>query len=623
MALTPSPLSPFMVPSLSFIRNLKTRHKILLGYGLTLGFTGLGVATGIFLSMVLSSGNVSLRQGALDQYKTTHRLFNELSSVEIHRSQLVSIIDDPQLLQEQYGHLQESIANFESHWSYYQDNLGNSLIDPGKDSKAEQEAIQTFVDTYKDLPDRYFQRLKQLESQFDLPNVQPDRQDDLQQALTQFSKSDLAKQLEVFLDDLELQSDRAYANYLVTEGRYNRVQLVVQGVLLLGLGISAIVALILARYTSRILAEPIETVTAYVQEALTTSNFQLQVPIHSQDELGALVNSFNDLLQQVATHTQELEVAQQTLEDRVADRTQELQKRVQELNHAQAQLVQAEKMSSLGQLVAGVAHEINNPVNFIHGNLTYVKEYSGGLLKLVDLYQTQGSKTSPEIDALIEDIDLDFLESDLPKILQSMEVGTKRICEIVLSLRNFSRLDEANYKAVNLHDGIDSTLLILQHRIKAKVDVPGIVIVKDYGELPLVDCYPGQLNQVFMNILSNSIDALESRDGDRSLQDIKANPSTITIRSERLNDHSVLLSFADNGSGIPPEVQTHIFEPFFTTKPIGKGTGLGLSISYQVVTEKHKGILSCSSAPGMGTEFRIQLPIHAPATSPPSLLITT
>ncbi|MCU0566294.1 MAG: GAF domain-containing protein [Oculatellaceae cyanobacterium Prado106] len=285
---------------------------------------------------------------------------------------------------------------------------------------------------------------------------------------------------------------------------------------------------------------------------------------------------------------------------------------LEELQRTQLQIVQTEKMAGLGQLVAGVAHEINNPINFIHGNLAHVEEYTADLFKLINLYQQQFSEQSatPVDVAAIASIDLKFLAIDYPKVIQSMKVGTNRIREIVLSLRNFSRLDEAEYKSVDIHEGIDSTLLILAHRFKASPIHAGIQVERDYGQLPLVECYPGQLNQVFMNLLSNAIDALEEWDVQRSPTKLDDTPSTIRIWTEQIGTDAIAIHFTDNGSGIPEAVQNRLFDPFFTTKAVGKGTGLGLSISYQIITERHCGKLVCYSSPGAGAEFVIEIPIY-------------
>jgi two-component system, NtrC family, sensor kinase len=286
-----------------------------------------------------------------------------------------------------------------------------------------------------------------------------------------------------------------------------------------------------------------------------------------------------------------------------------LEKAFRELQETQAQLIQSEKMSSLGQLVAGVAHEINNPINFIHGNLNCLEDYTEDLVKLIEIYKKYYDDSVPEVADYIAEIDLDFLLADLPKIINSMKMGSKRIREIVLSLRNFSRLDEADKKQVDIHEGIDNTLLILQSRLKGNSEKAQIEVVKNYGNLPLIDCYAGQLNQVFMNILNNAIDALESYNQRRDITEIEAHPSKIVITTEVGINNSVIIHIADNGMGIPEAVKNRIFDPFFTTKPVGKGTGLGLSVSYQIVVEKHGGKLSFISALGKGTEFCIEIPV--------------
>jgi signal transduction histidine kinase len=263
-------------------------------------------------------------------------------------------------------------------------------------------------------------------------------------------------------------------------------------------------------------------------------------------------------------------------------------------------------MSSLGQMVAGVAHEINNPVNFIHGNLQPARDYTQSLLDLIELYQKTYEPTA-EIAAALENTELDFVREDLPKLLSSMTMGTERIREIVLSLRNFSRLDESAIKTVDLHEGIDSTLVILSHRLKASDRTQGVKVVKHYASLPLVDCYPSQLNQVLINILANALDALEDH----------PQPQITLTTETRL--HQAIIRIADNGPGIPPEIQSQILDPFFTTKPVGKGTGMGMSISYQIITEKHGGELTFTSVAGQGTEFMIAVPIrqtHSERISP-------
>ncbi|HEY9694616.1 MAG TPA: GAF domain-containing protein [Oculatellaceae cyanobacterium] len=315
----------------------------------------------------------------------------------------------------------------------------------------------------------------------------------------------------------------------------------------------------------------------------------------------------------IAIHQAEFYQNQADLLAKTQQQAEQLSLTLRELRQTQTQLIQTEKMSSLGQLVAGVAHEINNPVNFIYGNLKHVNQYAEDLLELLELYQHHYPNSHDQIVDHAEAIDLEFLAEDLPKTLTSMKVGAERIREMVLSLRNFSRLDEAERKPVNIHEGIDSTLLILQHRLKPTSDYAGIQIVKEYGDLPSVECYAGQLNQVFMNIISNAADALEERDESRTKEEIKNSPSQITIRTSVLQEQDdiarALIQIADNGTGISEDVVAKIFDPFFTTKPVGKGTGLGLSICYQIVVDKHSGMLKCKSELGKGTEFWIEIPL--------------
>ncbi len=320
------------------------------------------------------------------------------------------------------------------------------------------------------------------------------------------------------------------------------------------------------------------------------------------------VELLHAVIDQVALSIDQAELYAQTHAAALAAQTQaqQLSEALQNLKQTQSQLIQTEKMSGLGQMVAGIAHEINNPVNFITGNLVHTKNYVKDLLSLIELYQKNYPDPVPEIQEQAENIDLDFLMEDLPKILASMEIGAERISQIVLSLRNFSRLDEAEMKPVNIHEGIDSTLLILQNRCKPKGKNAGIEIIKNYGDLPKVECYAGQLNQVFMNVLANAMDALENQ----------PNPHIITITTEivtpreGMKPDQVAIRIQDNGPGMSEDVQKRLFDPFFTTKPVGKGTGLGMSISYKIIVEKHGGIIECHSELGRGTEFLIQIPIY-------------
>ena len=335
----------------------------------------------------------------------------------------------------------------------------------------------------------------------------------------------------------------------------------------------------------------------------------------SNQLLSGLDSVVNQYHQESDSDQLEIDINQAALYEQACSATiiaqnqaQQLEKTLDELKQTQSQLIQTEKISGLGQLVAGVAHEINNPVSFVSGNLSHASNYVHDLLSLLRLYQQENPHPSLKIQERIEAIDLDFLIEDLPDVLSSMKIGAERIAQIVLNLRNFSRLEALHMKAVDLHEGLDCTLLILKNRLKGESGLARIEIIKEYGDLPLVECYAGQLNQVFMNIISNAIDALNEYNSKRSKQEIINNPSQIIIRTEFDQSHGKI-KIIDNGSGMSEEVKAHLFDPFFTTKPIGKGTGLGLSISNQIVVEKHKGSLRCESKQGEGTEFVIEIPL--------------
>ncbi|MEL6553159.1 MAG: ATP-binding protein [Cyanobacteria bacterium J06621_11] len=380
--------------------------------------------------------------------------------------------------------------------------------------------------------------------------------------------------------------------------------------------LSVAIASILASYTSREIAQPIQTVTKMTHQITQERNFNLQVPVLGDGEVSILADSFNQMITQVNHLLSEVRQKKDDLADALS-----------KLQQQQNQLVRAEKMSSLGQLVAGVAHEINNPVSFIHGNIGHIHHYTQSLLEIVALYQAEHSVPSQTLQDEIEDADLLFVQEDLPKLISSMKTGTERIRQIVLSLRSFSRIDESVFKPVDIHEGLESTLLILQHRLVGNAQIPMIAVDKDYDPLPVVTCSAGELNQVFMNILVNAIEALRYQHSQLHPQSVSSpntpipNISTpdastpnnlkspqITIRTSMLSTDWVQVEISDNGPGMSEAVKAQIFEPFFTTKPVGKGTGMGLSLCYQIITETHQGKLTCLASPESGTTMMIQIP---------------
>jgi len=305
------------------------------------------------------------------------------------------------------------------------------------------------------------------------------------------------------------------------------------------------------------------------------------------------------------TERERAEAALKQSQLKLKDKTQRLATTIADLKNTQAQLVQTEKMSGLGQLVAGIAHEINNPINFVSGNINYIHDYVKDLIHLLKLYQTHYPKPVEAIRESVEEIDLAFLLEDFDDIQNSINLGISRISDIVRSLRTFSRLDEADMKSVNIHDGIESTLLILNHRFQRNEQFPEIEIRKDYGDLPQVECYAGQLNQVFMNVMANAVDALRGSDYALSNQSPR-----ITIQTKHLHSNRVAIRIMNNGPSIPDSIRNKLFDPFFTTKPVGTGTGLGLSIGYQIIVERHGGKMGCNSSADQDTEFYIEIPVQ-------------
>ncbi|CUR36072.1 putative Histidine kinase [Planktothrix tepida PCC 9214] len=346
-----------------------------------------------------------------------------------------------------------------------------------------------------------------------------------------------------------------------------------------------------------------------VSQNLAQGNLSDRSRLPGSDELAKISHAFDKMAEKIEQDTYDLQQSKLELQEKATA----LETALTQLKQTQTQLLQSEKMSSLGQLVAGIAHEINNPVSFIFGNITYAEEYTDSLLDLIALYQQYYPQPYPEIQAKLEDLELDFLETDLKKIFQSMRVGSQRIADIVQSLRSFSRLDESDLKTVDLHENIDNTLMILKHRLKAQSSRPEIKVVKNYGNIPLINCYAGQLNQVFMNILINAIDALGSVQDNEFCKVRTSTSPQILIQTETLIDSEhktwVQIEISDNGLGMSETVRNRIFEPFFTTKPVGQGTGMGLAISYQIVVEKHQGQLLCTSQLGEGSTFVITLPL--------------
>jgi two-component system, NtrC family, sensor kinase len=544
---------------------LSIRQKIFCGYSLALGIAVSGTAMGLVVGdryfqqarrqMILADEEGSL----LSSFQGT------LLEIHSHQRQLVPFLRNSQELT---GETTELMAHLEEAENLFSQLQQFSQSTSNRDLQAQLKKHDSNVKAY-------LQQFRVLVQQVSPLTSKPEEVAKAQQLISQFNQSQVALGFYEFSHDLTAFAKTVRKRQNQADAAQHQAEILEVQIILGSMISSVAIASILTVYISRIITRPIHEVRNVALQVTKEANFDLQAPVNTKDEIGALATSLNQLIQQV----------KHLLEEQQAE--------------AQGRLIQSEKMCSLGQMLSGVAHEINNPVNYISGNLVHIKNYIEDLLTLLQAYKTEINNPPAAVQALAEEIDLEFLEQDLPKLIDSMAFGAERTREIARSLKDFSRLDGGEIEEVDIHACIDSTLLILNNRLK-----DGISIIRNYGEIPAVAGYTGLLYQVFMNLLSNAIDAVEQKYIDKQKTKFS---SKITITTENL-DNWVTVKIADNGSGISPENLQKIFEIFFTTKARGIGTGLGLAITHEIVVEKHGGKITCQSQLDKGTEFVITLP---------------
>lgn len=541
--------------------------KISCGYILALGISLLGTAAGVTISNKYLQQARGQTASADAEKSYVASLQQEAFQTRLHQQQMILLLGQRVKLERQHEDYLRDLKEFKELLS----ELPHEIDSSGA------EKLKGIILRYKGALENYWLRAEEIFVQLDLLALPPDKVLAAREKMIDFANSEVALQLDSFSQELEKLDLEAHEKHEVASEAIEKAEVLRTNITAVSWLLSATIAAIIAFYIIRAIAQPLKIATDVAKKVTKDSNFNLQIPVTTEDEVGVLTVTLNQLIYQV----------KQLLDAQKAESMQ--------------QIIQNEKMASLGRMVAGISHEVNNAVNCIYGNISPLTQYTKDLLSLIDSWEAEISTHPQEVKELSEEIELEFLKEDLPKLLESMKFGADRAIQILLSLKDFSRLDTAQSSIVNLHDCIDSTLLILHSRLKN-----GIKIVRNYGDIIAIEGYTGFLYQVFMNLFTNALDALEEVEGVKE----------IIITTERVDKDWIVVRIKDAGWGIEPENLEKIFEIFFTTKPRGFGTGLGLAISYQIVVEKHGGKLTVASEVGKGTEFTISLPVKHFSSEP-------
>ena len=587
-----------------FDSELSISRRIGFGYLVAIGLGFTGTIAGLLFADYLQGKSLEQLGDAQQQARLLQGFQTEAQTVQISGLQLAAAVDGMQTFQARRQRLHRSLQEARD----IAQELEAFLSSDPKWLAAEARLMRSLLRRYLEQLDNYVTQLERVSQPLGVPRwdgasfgsrskqkpVPQQTQQRVQRALHALPRPDTTAALAHYQQELWQLIRTAQDQESAASEEMEYVQGFEKLIIILSALGSVAIAGFVAMRTTQAIVRPLKQVEETAQQVVAGANFSLRLPATNQDEVSSLARSFNQLICWVDEYTQDLTEALDTLK------------------RTQAQLVQTEKMSSLGQMLAGIAHELNNPIGFISGNLPYAHDYLQELLAILQLYEAH--LPHPPAEVVAAHTELAFLRQDYPRLLNSMAVGADRICGIVASLRAFSRMDQAFPRLTMIEQGIDSTLMLLQHRLKAQPHRPAITVSKHYGSVPQVECYPGPLNQVLMNLLVNAIDAIEECHKPQSPVNHPATDGDTTLGQicicTRMQQNQVEIAITDNGGGIPEDKRPRIFDPFFTTKPEGKGTGLGLSISYQIVVELHSGTLTCDSELGKGTTFTVRIPLR-------------